>query len=155
MNIDNLKYTHDQITQWIDKADNKANIFLAVKLFILGYILENTRSGSTGCNGFLISFLIFSGISFFYILRVVYPRLGTDKPKSFIFFRHLSDLFGSDKKKGIESFDKRTDDDFKNDLSEQIISISGVATRKYMDIRSGTIFLILEITLAVAVLLSA
>lgn len=145
--MDNLKFIHNTINYWIEKADNKANIILGLKVFILGYFLSifKTFDLNKSLTAVGLSFyVIFSLLSFYFILSVVYPKLATGESPSLIYFKHIADKYRANKKQGIKDLSALDDKAMQKDISGQIIALSVVADSKYKKIRSGVLFLIFE-----------
>ena len=143
----NLKFIHNTIIHWIDKTDSKANIFLGIKFFIVGYFLTLLTNLNFGWNWetiFLILFVIFSFIGFVLIIKIVKPKSSTEEPPSLIYFKHLSEKYRNDKKTGSNVLLNMSDQDFKRDLSNQIISLSIVAHDKYRYLQKTISFLFIE-----------
>ena len=146
--MEQLKFIHDTIIHWIDKTDSKANIILGIKFILVGYFLTLLTGFNFGWNWKTIALLIFitSSVSAFsFLIKIIYPKLSTEEPTSLIYFKHLALKYKNNKKQGIEDLDKLTEESFKRDLSNQIISLSIVAECKYTDLRKGIIALFFEI----------
>lgn len=145
--MDNLKFIHNTINYWIEKADNKANIIMGLKVFILGYFLTIFKTFDLSISLIAVEFslyILFSLLSFYFILNVVHPRLATGEPSSLIYFKHVADKYRHNKKQGIKDLSTIDDKSMLEDLSNQIISLSIVADSKYKKLRTGVLLLIFE-----------
>lgn len=150
--MEQLKFIHNTITHWIDKTDLKADIILGIKIFIVGYFLTLLDVFKFGWNWktiILILFIASSAASFFFLLKIIYPKLSTEEPTSLIYFKHLSAKFKNNKKQGVDDLNKLSEENFNKDLSNQIISLSIVAECKYFDLRKSIGALFLEVILLI------
>ncbi|KPJ55131.1 hypothetical protein AMJ47_01265 [Parcubacteria bacterium DG_72] len=148
MNQDNLKFIHNTIIYWIDKTDSKANIFLGIQLAILGYFLFSLSSFDLDfyCESIvLFGFLISTFFVLFFIFKIIWPKLSTKEPISFIYFKHIYEKYAKKRERAMEDFGKINNQDVDNDLINQIVSLSIVATSKYKDLQKAIIFLVIEI----------
>lgn len=148
--MDKLKFIHNTIIYWIDKTDSKANIILGINFFIVGYFLSLLENFTLGWNWKTIVFVFFLGSSaivFSYIVKIIYPKLSTEEPSSLIYFKNIFEKYGNNKKQGVKDLSNFKNDDFKKDLSNQIISLSIVAESKYSDLRIVIKGLIIEFIL--------
>lgn len=145
--MEQLKFIHDTIIHWIDKTDTKANIILALKLFILGYFLKefNIQNIGNAKQFVLFVFLTSSALAFFFVLKIVYPKLSTGEATSLLYFKHIADKYKCNKKQGVIDFENLTEDKLKKDTTNQIISLSIVSTEKYKDLQKGIAFVFIEI----------
>jgi len=150
--MEKLRFIHNTIIHWIDKTDLKANIILGVKLFLIGYFLTLLDCFSFGWNWktiLLVLFFLTSIVSFFFIIRIIYPKLSTGEASSLIYFKHISDKYKKNKKQGIKNLSNFSDKDFITDISNQIISLAIVAESKYVYLQKGMIFMLIEIIILV------
>ncbi|MFA5925622.1 MAG: Pycsar system effector family protein [Parcubacteria group bacterium] len=145
--MEQLKFIHNTIIHWIDKTDSKANIILALKLFILGYFLKEFHIQDVEKFKQFILFIFFfsSALSFFFVLKIVYPKLSTGEASSLLYFKHISDKYKFNKKQGAADYKNLTPDKLELDTINQIISLSIVATEKYRDLQKSIILLFVEV----------
>jgi len=152
MNQDNLKFIHNTIIHWIDKTDIKAHIFLGIQLVILGYFtsyFNNIDFGSCYKKIVFGFFIFFTILVLFFIFKVIWPRLSTNRLKSFIYFKDIYDKYAKSDQPAIEDFDKISKQEFENDLVNQLVSLSIVAMTKYKDLQKMMMVLGFEIILVI------
>jgi len=152
MDKKDLKFIHNTIIHWIDKTDTKANIFLGIQLVILGYVVSHFRNLNLGIcyKKIILDFLLFLTILvFFFIFKIIWPRLSTNEPKSFIYFKHIYNRYVKNKQQATEDFSKISKQEFENDLINQVVSLSTVATTKYTDLQKMILILGIEIILII------
>lgn len=147
MHESNYQFIHDTIVHWIDKADSKSDIIIALKLFILGYFITNfSVAHELNFKTLLfILYLVFSFSSFYWLVMIVFPKLSTGEASSMIYFKHISQKYKFNIGQGRSDFNSMSQESFKNDIINQIISLSIVSDSKYQGLRKGMIFLFLEI----------
>jgi len=144
---DNYIFIHNTIIDWISKAESKANIILGIKLFILGYFIESYNSPSSFSYHALlyVLYLFFAGISFYFLIKIIFPQLSTKEPESLIYFKHIDVKYKFNKKQGISDFINFDEDKFKKDIINQILSLSFVSSIKYKLLQKGFFFFGLEV----------
>jgi len=150
--MNNLKFIHNTIIHWIDKTDTKANIFLGIQLVILGYFFSyfNDFNFDSCYKKTILGLLtFFTFFVLFFIFKIIWPKLSTKEPKSFIYFKHICDKYTKNKEQAIQDFSKLSNQEFENDLVNQILSLSIVATSKYKYLQKMIIFLTIEIILII------
>lgn len=151
--MDNLKYTHDQITTWIKVADQKALIFGSFNIISILYQTAELKTLKNASIYFYIAYaflIVFALLAFYFWLMVLYPQLNNDSKKSKIYFLHLANAYGNDIDGGINDCQNINDDDYKRDLASQIIINSKVAKNKYKNIKKFIIFFLLQIIFIIA-----
>lgn len=155
--MDNLKYTFDQVNEWIRTADQKAMILGSFNM--AGFIYQLINIDKLICAGtytmviFIIS-IITTLIALRFWLLILYPRLNNDLKISKIYFSHIANAYEHDKHTGIDDLQKMTPDEFKKDLSSQIIENSIIAKKKYQYIQKFIFAFIAQIVTLILVLLS-
>lgn len=154
---DSLKFKYEALGKWIENADLKAQILIGIELFIVGFVLGKQFSFDV-CHllsGFFLTlFLLLSGISLFYLYRIIKPRLSNEIHGSRIYFRDIAKNSKADYKKTKESLTSETEEGFVSDLADQIISLSRVCNSKYEDLLSAEGFMIASFLLGLILYLS-
>lgn len=136
--MEQLKYTFDQVNEWIRVADQKALILGSFNIAGLIYQLINFSNfrHAHGCiNPLLLISLVLTFTALFLWLRIIYPRLDNTHKKSKIFFQHIANAYGEDRDSGIKDLQSFSKEEFERDLASQIIANSVVAKRKYLYIQ--------------------
>lgn len=156
MKQNDLKFIHDTIIHWIDRTDVKANIFLGIQLAILGYLLPKVA-----CFYFdyyhkavLFGWITSALLDLFLIFRVIWPKLSTDEPKSFIYFKHIHAKYAGENLVALRDFSKVNEKAFDEDLVNQIISLSTVATEKYIILQKVVILIGFQIALIILLIVT-
>lgn len=132
--MENLKYTFDQVNEWIRAADQKAMILGSLN--IAGFIYQFVTIEKIACAGtYTTIVLVLSVIATLTALGawllILYPRLNNKLKVSKIYFSHIANAYENDKYTGIEELSKMTDDDYEKDLASQILENSIIAKKKY------------------------
>lgn len=136
--MDNLKYTFDQINEWIKIADQKAMILGSFNIAGFIYQLINLDRLLYGSVYTVILFcisIIATLAALFFWLRIIYPKLDNEHKKSKIYFQHIANAYEADIDLGIEELQKIEDVQFQRDLASQIVINSIIARKKYADIQ--------------------
>lgn len=136
--MENLKYTYNQINDWIKTADQKAMILGSFN--IAGFIYQLINIDKLICgNIYTIILFILSIIStlsaLFLWLSIIYPKIDNEHKKSKIYFQHIANAYENDISFGVENLQNIKDDDFKKDLASQIVINSIIAKKKYKNIQ--------------------
>ncbi len=136
--MENLKYTFNQINDWIKTADQKAMILGSFN--IAGFIYQLVNFDKVICgNAYIIILFILSLsstlIALFFWLRIIYPKLDNKHKKSKIYFQHIANAYENDLDLGIEELQKVSQKDFERDLASQIVINSIIAKKKYANIQ--------------------
>lgn len=132
--MENLKYTFDQVNEWIRTADQKAMILGSFN--IAGFIYQLVNIDKITCAGtytvviFIISVTATLGALFLWLL-ILYPRLNNDLKISKIYFCHIANAYEKNKHTGVEDLLKITNDEYEKDLASQILENSFIAKKKY------------------------
>lgn len=147
--IDNLIYIHKLNIEWGREVDKKANIVLVISIAVVGFVLDaNVLSISKSCVETLMSilFIIVSILSIYFVIRIIKPKLKNSKGSSIIYFQDLANniLKEDDLCKKIA---EQTSDDFKDDLIYQITATASVTKRKFDELNTAVIFLIVQIAI--------
>ncbi len=160
MEIEPIKFIFNSISGQISRTDTKANILLGVQLAIVGYFLSNLERISLNNYYFLIVFILFIIMvlmTLIFVFKVIWPSLNlkylSKKGYSLIYFKSIHDEVTKDEKKTIHRFDKAKEEEFKEDLILQVLSLSEIATKKFIRIQKAFIFLGIEIFLGLIFLI--
>lgn len=132
--MENLKYTFDQVNEWIRTADQKAMILGSFNM--AGFIYQLVNIDKIICTStyttvvFIIS-IIATVVALSLWLLVLYPRLDNDLKISKIYFSHIANAYEKNKHTGVEDLQKVTEEEYKSDLASQILENSIIAKKKY------------------------
>jgi len=173
--IDNTKFIIQRFDNHISGANVKGNFLLAFNTFLTGGIIANYSKikelvvcelGINLLNIILCLLMVASVITFVIIIKAVYPFLESgnsaavkpdeenpneDKYHSHIFFNSIAE-FESDTKY-FESFSKLSDNDFKQDLSNQAFQLAKGLKKKYKDIERAMCMVYFELFLILSILI--
>lgn len=132
--MENLKYTFDQVNNWIKIADQKAMILGSFNL--TGFIYQLINFNKLKCADIYASILsalsiIFTFTALYFWLRILYPNLDNKHKKSKIYFQHIANAYENDIDSGIEDLQKIEDKQFQRDLASQVVINSIIAKKKY------------------------
>ncbi len=136
--MENLKYTFNQVNDWIKTADQKAMILGSFNIAGFIYQLINFDKliyGSTYTTILFILSLSSTLVALFFWLRIIYPKLDNKHKKSKIYFQHIANAYENDIDSGIEELQKISDQEFERDLASQIVINSIIAKKKYVNIQ--------------------
>ncbi len=155
--MENLKYTLDQVNEWIRTADQKAMILGSFN--IAGFIYQIVSLDKISCaNNYTIVIFIISLFSTLIALclwlLILYPRLNNNLKISKIYFSHIANAYQNDKHTGVEDLQKITNDDYKKDLATQIIENSVIAKKKYLYIQRFILVFAVQLVLLLLLLIS-
>ncbi|NCS98854.1 hypothetical protein GW764_01570 [Candidatus Parcubacteria bacterium] len=147
--MEKLIFKYNTITNWINNADQKANIAFPVEVFILGFVIKELPDKILNAScvyTYIFVFTLMLGISsIFLLLKTIRPELKNKEGNSKIFFKDINDNY---KKGKIDIFDlNQNDKDFEKDLENQILQLSVVCTKKQKAIYWVTLFIFLQILL--------
>lgn len=136
--MENLKYTFNQVNDWIKTADQKAMILGSFNL--AGFIYQLVNFDKLICgSAYVVTLFILSLsstlIALFFWLRIIYPKLDNKHKKSKIYFQHIANAYENDVDSGIEELQKISQKDFERDLASQIVINSIIAKKKYANIQ--------------------
>jgi hypothetical protein len=155
--MDNLKYTFDQVNEWIRTADQKAMILGSFNM--AGFIYQLINIDKIICAGiytivlFAISIII-TIVSLIFWLLIIWPRLDNKLKISKIYFLHIANAYENDKNTGIEDLQKISDVEFRKDLASQIVENSAIAKRKYKYIQKFILLFIVQLITLLLLLVS-
>lgn len=155
--MENLKYTFDQVNEWIRTADQKAMILGSFN--IAGFIYQLVNLEKIMCAGmytiivFTLS-VIATLIALGSWLLILYPRLNNKLKISKIYFSHIANAYESNKHTGVEDLQKVTDEEYKADLASQILENSIIAKKKYEYIQVFIFAFIAQIITLLLVIIS-
>lgn len=132
--MENLKYTFDQVNDWIKTADQKAMILGSFN--IAGFIYQLINIEKILCGSvYTITFAILSTMAtlftLFFWLKIIYPKLNNELKNSKIYFLHIANAYEKDQHTGVEELQKIDEKEFKKDLASQIVINSIIAKNKY------------------------
>ena len=139
--MENLKYTHIQVIDWIKTADQKAMILGSFNVAGFIYQLINLdKLQAASIYTVILFFLAITAtlIALFIWLRIIYPHLDNEHKKSKIYFQHIANAYHDDVARGIEEMQEIRDDEFEKDLASQIIMVS--TRRRFPKNRASLIF---------------
>ena len=116
--MEKLIFKYNTITNWINNADQKANIAFPVEVFILGFVIKELPDKILNAScvyTYIFVFTLMLGISsIFLLLKTIRPELKNKEGNSKIFFKDINDNY---KKGKIDIFDlNQNDKDFEKDL---------------------------------------
>lgn len=132
--MENLKYSFDQVNDWIKTADQKAMILGSFNIAGFIYQLVNIDKIVCGSNFTIVLFIISitaTLITLYFWLRIIYPKLDNNLKISKIYFLHIANAYEKNQNTGIEDLQNISDDDFKKDLASQVVINSIIAKKKY------------------------
>lgn len=136
--MENLKYTFDQVNEWIKTADQKALILGSVN--VAGVAYQTANLNRAACEDVftiaMFSFSIIAALAAMYFwVSIIYPRLGNKLRKSKIYFLHIANAYEDDLERGIEDLQSIQEEDFQKDLASQVVINSIIAKKKYINIQ--------------------
>ncbi len=137
----------DRAQDWIQNADQKVSIFLAltgaVSTFSLPYFFKVfPKDGFFGILLFIAT-LIFLTMSFYKSIKAIKPNISkSKKQKSMIYFGDIATLTLEQYKNKIKDFSK---EDYRNDLTNQIYVCSKIANNKHSLFSDSVIYFILSL----------
>ena len=136
--MENLKYTYNQVNEWIKIADQKALILGSFN--IVGFIyqlinFDKSIYGSICTTVLFVLSLVSTLVAMYFWLRIIYPKLDNKHKKSKIYFQHIANAYGDDIGTGIEELQKIDEKEFEKDLASQIVINSIIAKKKYANIQ--------------------
>ena len=132
--MENLKYTFDQVNDWIKIADQKAMILGSFNIAGFLYQLVNfdkLRYGNIYVVIIFVLSIISTLIALYFWLRILYPNLDNKHKKSKIYFQHIANAYEKDIDLRMEELQKVEDKQFQKDLASQIVVNSIIAKKKY------------------------
>jgi hypothetical protein len=132
--MENLKYTFDQVNDWIKTADQKAMILGSFNL--AGFIYQLVNIKKIICGSVYTVILFFVSITatlsmLYFWFRIIYPKLSNKLKKSKIYFLHIANAYEKDQNAGIKDLQNVSSDEFKKDLASQVVINSIIAKEKY------------------------
>lgn len=136
--MENLKYTYNQVNEWIKIADQKALILGSFNMvgFIYQLISFDKLIYGSICTIFLfVLSLVSTLVAMYFWLRIIYPKLDNKHKKSKIYFQHIANAYEKDIDLGIEELQNLDEREIKKDLASQIVINSIIAKKKYGDIQ--------------------
>ena len=155
--MENLKYTFNQINEWIRVADQKAMILGSLNVISFVYQLLSIDNLLCASTYTIILFAISISatlVAFSSWLLILYPRLNNNLKISKIYFSHIANAYENDKNTGIEDLQKITEKDYQKDLASQILENSIIAKRKYKYIQVFIFAFIIQVFGLMLVLIS-
>jgi hypothetical protein len=137
--MENLKYTYDQVNDWIKTADQKAMILGSFNVAGFIYQLLSIDNVLQSRWYVITLFALSVTLTFFALflwLRIVYPRLDNKHKTSKIYFQHISNAYQYDFSLGVSEIQNLSDENYKKDLAAQIVVNSTIAKNKYRNIQT-------------------
>ncbi len=136
--MENLKYTYNQVNEWIKIADQKALILGSFNMASFIYQLANLdklKYISIYATIPLVLYILSIFLALFFWLRIIYPKLDNKYKKSKIYFQHIANAYEKDIDLGIDELQNLDEQEIKRDLASQIVINSIIAKKKYNDIQ--------------------
>ena len=132
--MENLKYTFDQVNEWIRTADQKAMILGSFNM--AGFIYQLVNIEKIVCSGLYVTIVFVISVIATLValgswLLILYPRLDNKLKISKIYFSHIANAYKNNKHTGVEDLQKVTEEEYKTDLATQILENSLIAEKKY------------------------
>ncbi len=132
--MENLKYTYNQVNDWIKTADQKAMILGSFNA--AGFVYQLISLDEIECaNNFTLALFFISLVATFvagyFWMMIIYPRLENNLKVSKIYYAHIANAYTNNLQTGIEELSSMSDEEYKKDLSSQIVINSIIAKRKY------------------------
>ena len=155
--MENLKYTFDQVNEWIRAADQKAMILGSFNIAGFIYQLVNIEKIICADMYTIIVFtlsVIATLVALGSWLLILYPRLNNKLKISKIYFSHIANAYENDKYTGIEELREMTNEDYEKDLASQILENSIIAKKKYKYIQIFIFAFIVQIITLLLVIIS-
>lgn len=140
-----------RVSDWIKFADQKVAILSWFFTLIIGFILSNKNFNDIFCVWYklLIAILLFISIIiwFFFILKVIFPKLkNKNTSESCFYYWNIASKKSID---FIKIMKKLTDKDILEQLIEQIHTNSTIADIKMKNFKIATIFLFISLILTI------
>lgn len=152
----------DRVNNWINNADTKTSILIAVITLIFGIsfqFLEKAITRYMQIGNIYIKQLFFSLWLLLFVVLIIalvraflilVPRLGNEKDElSFSYFCHIAIL---PEKEYLKKMRKLTKNEISNDLIKQICINSKIANTKFKGLRQLTLMLAFCLTLIIVLL---
>lgn len=148
LEIETQEKNLDRAQNWIQNADQKISIFLAltgtISTFSLPYLFKVfPKDGFLGIL-FFIATLIFLTMSFCKSIKAIKPNISkSKKQKSMIYFGDIASITLEQYKNRIKDFSK---EDYRDDLTNQIYICSKIANNKHSLFSDSVVYFILSLT---------
>lgn len=142
MDLQQLWRVLDGIQSQIRAYDTKAQIVIGIDAVLAAFFGSQTTGvagavahSSAPAKGIVllaagISCLVALSVSLGYAIFTVYPRLRLRQPESMVFFDHIARRFGRSYESVQKAYASIGEDQFRDDLSSQILANSIVCSRK-------------------------
>ena len=136
--IENLKFILTRLDTYIDSAQNKSNLYLALNTVVLGGIIAILKDleCSKIMNVLLISIAIVSILSILITLISINPYMKnamSSKKKSVFFFDDIASCISLSEYKIL--LNKKADEKLLDDMCAQVYSVAKGLTSKYKKLR--------------------
>ncbi len=136
--IENLKFILTRLDTYIDSAQNKSNLYLALNTVVLGGIIAILKDLECGkiMNVLLISIAIVSILSILITLISINPYMKnamSSKKKSVFFFDDIASCISLSEYKIL--LNKKADEKLLDDMCAQVYSVAKGLTSKYKKLR--------------------
>lgn len=132
----------DGVQAQIRAYDTKAQIVIGIDGGLAGFLATQIGTIATAAGAVwpqakamvlilsVAGCLILLAVSLAYATFTVYPRLKLSQPKSLVFFDHIAKAFDHNYANARETYANRTEEEHRDDLSNQILANSIVSSRK-------------------------
>lgn len=125
---------------WTKHCDTKAEVLVALNVGIASFVFLKIieKHSFITCHGFVCTFAIMAlfswALSLWHSLTCIKPSLGTGKPASLIFFKHIAEKYDN-YNDYYNDLNNCNDDEFnKNEITQQVWINSIIANKKYIKV---------------------
>lgn len=136
--MDRIEKSLQRQLEWIKTADSKVAPLYTINVAMLGLLatlIKVTTEWNCIKYSLIFSTIIFLSISLIFLTRTLFPRL-SGPHGSLIFFGEIAKL---DIEEFSEKISDQTDDEYSNDLINQVHRNSQIATEKYQAVKHAFI----------------
>lgn len=142
--MNNLWRLHSNINEYLRFADAKAGAIIGLAGISFTFVLTKEPIVrrvvvDRGCDYIAVvicilfgAYLISSFIAMYKALSCIWPRLGDGQTRSKLFFFHISQDYGQHQDKYRQYWEQMSEDELKEDLANQIVETSKIASRKFI-----------------------
>lgn len=150
-----IEITKDNLARvlgFFPRVDTIMSLLLATNLGLLAVLGANTPPAKEldGYATFAVVFVLLATITFIHLYKCAFPRLDGGHT-SLIYFREVAN---KTELKYQEAFKEMTEDDYLNDMLEQVWRNSKILTEKFNHIRWAFTFLLISLIFWLPALLS-
>jgi hypothetical protein len=153
--MENLKYTFNQVNDWIKTADQKAMILgsFSIAGFTYQLLSFDKIKSATLCVHVLFALSVLATIfALYFWLKIIYPRLDNTHKMSKIYFQHIANAYENDIDLGIEDLQSYDEKKFQKDLASQIVINSIIAKKKYAYIQKAIWAFVVQLALTLVLI---